>query len=198
MLGCCAAIYWRLVERGHGQMALFVLLELSAFSRPSTLLATRRCDLVKPAKGSSRFWALLQHPQEESRPSRTQEIRRRLPPGLPPANLDFHVPTCGHRSAVAGVGTLYQLRHSGSSMDNSRQCRTLDAVQKKRCLVTGKKHAQVRTQQTTHSRLRKTSSGSPKMTRNMRRTGSGNHAGIAASCAPNSTRTDMMREVISA
>ena len=82
MLGCCAAIYWRLVERGHGQMALFVLLELSAFSRPSTLLATRRCDLVKPAKGSSRFWAPLQHPQEESRPSRTQEIRRRLPPGL--------------------------------------------------------------------------------------------------------------------
>ena len=47
-------------------------LGLSAYSRPSTLLATRRCDLVKPAKGGSRLWALLQPHQEEARQSKTQ------------------------------------------------------------------------------------------------------------------------------
>ena len=47
MLECWAAICWRFVERGQVQMALCVLLGLSASSRPSTLLATRRCDLVK-------------------------------------------------------------------------------------------------------------------------------------------------------
>ena len=72
MLGCGAAICCRLVERGHVQMALYVLLGLSAFSRPITLLATGRCDLVKPAKGGSRFWALKQHAQEKARPSKTQ------------------------------------------------------------------------------------------------------------------------------
>ena len=71
MLGCWAAICWRLVVRGHVQVSLHVLLGSSACSRPSTLLATRRCDLVKLAKGGSRFWALLQHPQEDARPSKT-------------------------------------------------------------------------------------------------------------------------------
>ena len=44
MLGCWAAICWRLVQQGQVDMALCVLPELSAFSRPSTLLATQRCD----------------------------------------------------------------------------------------------------------------------------------------------------------
>ena len=72
MLGCWAAICRRLVQQGQVPMALYVLLGLSAYSRPSTLLATRRCDLVKPAKDGSLFWALLQHLQEEARPSKTQ------------------------------------------------------------------------------------------------------------------------------
>ena len=46
-------------------------LGLSAYSRPSSLLATRRCDLVKPAKGGSRFWAVLQQSPRQGKPSDT-------------------------------------------------------------------------------------------------------------------------------
>ena len=88
LLGCWQATFWRLVERGQVQMALYVFLGLSACSRPSTLLATRRCDLVKPAKGSSRFWVLQQHPQEKARPSKTQRYDESCLLDLATAELD--------------------------------------------------------------------------------------------------------------
>ena len=86
ILGCWAAICWRLVERGHAHMALHVLLGLTACSRPSTLLATRRCDLVKLARGGSLLFPLLGTATASPRRSQAQQkpsIRRGLPPGLP-------------------------------------------------------------------------------------------------------------------
>ena len=160
MLGCWAAICWRLVERGHVQMAPYVLVGLSAHSRPSTL-ARRRCDLVKPAKEGSRFWALLQHPQE-ARPSKTLRYDEGCfldSPNLdgledlflknvgcvrPPTNLEFHVPTSGQCSTAsccrnwAGnsnplpTASLRRQRGHGSTISNVGCC------SEKRSLVAAK------------------------------------------------------------
>ena len=95
MLGCWAAICWRLV---------YVLLGSSAHSRPSTLLATRRCDLVKPAKGAS---------PGRSKAKQNPAIRRRLLPN-----------EVQQVAAETGLGTLalHQLRQLGASVDMARQC----------------------------------------------------------------------------
>ena len=111
-------------------------------------LATRRCDLVKLAKGGSRFWALLQHPGR-SQAKQHPTIQRGLLPGLPvsewvgrsvsgnvgwarpPTNLEFHVPTSGQCSTAsccrnwAGNSiTIYQLRQAPAWMwlDNIGRC----------------------------------------------------------------------------
>ena len=107
-------------------------------SRSSTLLAARRCDPVKPAKGGSRFSALLQHPQEEARPSKTQRYD-----GMPPevcATTDHSGISRTHKWPMQYSKLLQKLgpeqQPSASivtraSVDMAPQCRTLDAVQKR-------------------------------------------------------------------
>ena len=106
-------------------------------------------------------------------PGRSQAMqnakRRRLPPGLvctrSPANA------VQQAAAETGLGTvtLYQLRHSGASVDMPRQQIERWMRFEKSSLVGGKEHAQVRTQQSNRSRLRKTGSGSPNTVRSMRK-----------------------------
>ena len=80
----------------------------------------RPCETCE---GGSRFWALLQHLQEEARSSKTQTIRRRMPFGfsLPERaarsvlgdvggarsqpNLEFHIPTSVRCSATSRFGS---------------------------------------------------------------------------------------------
>ena len=58
-------------------------------------------------------------------------------------------------------------------------------------MVASKDHAQVRTQQSNRSRLRKTGSGGANTLRRIRKTLSINHAGVAASCASNTAKIDV-------
>ena len=119
-------------------------------SRPSALLATRRCDLVKPAKGGSRFWA-LQRSQEEARPSKTQRydegcfldlilewvgrsVFGNVECARSPTYLDFHEPTSGQCSAARCCGnwtghsdplptsSLRRQRGHGSAVSNVGCC----------------------------------------------------------------------------
>ena len=135
---------------------------------------------MKPAKGGSRFWALLQNLQEEDRPSKTQRYAEGslLDPPVPewvgrsvsgngcappPTNLEFHVPTSGQRSTTscrnrAGnsnplpASSLRRQRGHGSTMSNVGCC------SEKRSWVAGKKactgtSTAVESQQTTENCL---------------------------------------------
>ena len=55
-------------------MALFMLIALSSYVRPSELLRARVCSLVRPADGVTKSWSLLLAPEEESIRTKTGDF----------------------------------------------------------------------------------------------------------------------------
>jgi hypothetical protein len=58
-----AGVAWRLVERGQRQMALFMLMCLSSYCRPSGMMGLTRDGLQPPSSGISKHWSLLLFPE---------------------------------------------------------------------------------------------------------------------------------------
>ena len=154
-LGVWAAVCWRLAAKHHLKKAMFVLLGLSTYARPSSLLACRRCDLVAPQKGVSPCWSLLRNPAELDVPSKTgrfdegsmldssylkglEPVMEKMADRHSTANLwGFSygelVRELEHACMELGVekASPYQLRHSGATVDVGRRWRQLDEVQKR-------------------------------------------------------------------
>ena len=180
-------------------------------SRPSTLLATRRCVLLKPAKGSfasGRWHSIPREKQGQAKTQRYDEgylmdspylwvgrsVSSNVECARSPANLAFHVPQSGQCSAAICCGNWTGNSDSPPTSSLRRHCEhgspisNVGCCSKKRSLVADKELAQVRTQR---SRLRNTGSGSPNTMRRMRKTPSTNHVGVATSCASNTPRFDV-------
>ncbi|CAK0867094.1 unnamed protein product [Prorocentrum cordatum] len=146
---------WRLAQRGHLRLGIFLMIGVSIYGRPSTLLAARRCDLVPPSPGVSRHWALLTHPLERKRPSKRghfdegcpldspylqglDEVFERLTSTTskePLWNFSYPEATTLLKEAAQDLGvapvTLYQMRHSGASIDLAKGWRSLTSAQRR-------------------------------------------------------------------
>ncbi|CAK0795767.1 unnamed protein product, partial [Prorocentrum cordatum] len=59
------AMAWRMKARGSLQMAVFTLIAVSVYARPSSLLLLKPACLVPPAPGVCEFWTLRLFPEEE-------------------------------------------------------------------------------------------------------------------------------------
>ena len=68
-----------LAARGQYAMGMFVLLSVTTYLRPSSLLSLRRVYLVAPSGRGSNYWTLLAHPREEMSPSKTGEYDLSIP-----------------------------------------------------------------------------------------------------------------------
>ena len=129
-------------------MAVYLLVGVSAYSRPSSLLAARQCDLVPPAPGRGKCWSLLQHPEEGWVASKTQlydegclldspylhnlvPLFHKMASPSRQSLWNFTYPELAAelRATAAelglGVVTPYQMRHSGASIDVLRRWRPL-------------------------------------------------------------------------
>ena len=154
-LSVWAAFACEMRRLGFLQMAVFTMLCLSSYSRPGELLRCRVRNLVRPTPTISEFWCLLLIPEERQIPSKVGEfddsvaldsaflkpwihtLLKQLTdrnPDLPLWNFDY-----GHYSKIFsqisdtfGLDmTPYQMRHSGPSIDRSRNHRSLLEVQKR-------------------------------------------------------------------
>ncbi|CAK0860615.1 unnamed protein product [Prorocentrum cordatum] len=64
-LALWCAMAWRMKARGSLQMAVFTLIAVSVYARPSSLLLLKPACLVPPAPGVCEFWTLRLFPEEE-------------------------------------------------------------------------------------------------------------------------------------
>ena len=72
-LAVWAAVASELRRRGYVSMAVFVLVALSSYSRPSELLRCTVYSLVPPLRNTLNEWSLLLSPEQEGHPSKTGE-----------------------------------------------------------------------------------------------------------------------------
>jgi hypothetical protein len=136
-------------------MAVFVLMCVSGYFRPSELLSIRRCDLIAPAAGVLRHWSVLLFPEEENRASKTSQfddsvmmdderIRFLEPVWLAlakPADLslmwdfDYHDFLAAFKRAAKELRVPatcpYQMRHSGPSIDLADERRSIAEAQRR-------------------------------------------------------------------
>ena len=149
----CLAVEMK--KAGQTRMALFLLLSVSTYSRPSELFrCTTRC-LVRPSRGALNEWALLLAAQEYETPTKTGDFDHSvaldsawLRPWVQPflEALKQQSPTAPlwdfrygeyldmFRQAARSLGldlSPYQTRHSGPSIDRARDWRSLYDVQKR-------------------------------------------------------------------
>lgn len=154
-LAVWAAICCEMRRKDQLQMALFTMIGLSSYSRPGELLRCRVCDLVRPSPTITEHWALLLNPEEKPERSKVGEFddsvlldSHYLKPWAAPlmrqlTNRHKEQPLWsfdyGHYSQVFQQitesmnldMTPYQMRHSGPSIDRSRNVRSLVEVQKR-------------------------------------------------------------------
>ena len=154
-LSVWAAISCEMQRRGYLQMALFTMMALSAYCRPGELLRCRVYSLVRPSPMITEFWTLLLNPEERPERSKVGEyddsvaldspylkswgpiLMRQLTdrdPELPLWNFDYSHYSKVFSLTVDCLGidmTPCQLRHSGPSIDRSRNLRSLEEVQKR-------------------------------------------------------------------
>ena len=155
-LGFWSAVAVELVRQGQLQMAVFTLLSLSAYLRPSEAMGLRRGDVIAPATGVTQHWSLLVAPSERGLATKTGEMDvsvamdSKWTAGWLPRILKVlssgEAESCVWRftyrdftklfaKIVAQIGAPstvpYQWRHSGLSIDRSRLYRTQDEVQKR-------------------------------------------------------------------
>ena len=154
-LGVWCAIALELKRLGHLQMAVFTLVGLSSYSRPSELLRCRAFSLVKPSPGITEFWSLLLNPEERMDRSKVGEFDDSIAldsPWMRPwaatllkplasqgadlplwnFNYSHYFKVFSQVTETLGLDmTPYQMRHSGPSIDRSRNLRSLLEVQKR-------------------------------------------------------------------
>ena len=128
-------------------MALFLLVALSSYARPSELLRAKVYSLVWPANGITRTWSLLLAPEEEGLPTKTGDFNvsilldspwmaswadglfdslKRCHPTSPLWDFGYKDYNSMFQSLSNHFGiqvTPYQTRHSGPSIDRSRRYR---------------------------------------------------------------------------
>lgn len=150
-----AAMAVQLKLEGYLRMALFVLVSVSSYARPSELLRMRLFSLVRPVAGVTTSWALLLSPEESEQRSKTGEfdvniavdspyllpwIHRfftHLKKGHPEEalwdfNYDEYRKEFSKAAEVLGLDiTPYQPRHSGPSIDRAKKWRSQHEVQKR-------------------------------------------------------------------
>ena len=154
-----AAIAVTLTFQGHRDMAVFMLMGLGTYARPSELLGLRQKDLIPPVRGVSKFGSLLIAPEEIGATTKTGESDDsvlldcawmpwldRLVSELHSRNrhqssavFDFDYPEfcAAFQGAVAELSMThlnivpYAWRHSGPSIDRARNLRSLQEVQKR-------------------------------------------------------------------
>ncbi|CAE7664021.1 unnamed protein product, partial [Symbiodinium necroappetens] len=154
-LGVWSALAVELKKMNQTRVALFVMLAVSTYARPSELLrCTTRC-LVRPSVGALNEWALLLAAQEYETPTKTGEFDHSVALDSPylkpwateffealkqqqPTSLlwDFEYPEylTAFRDASQRLNlslSPYQTRHSGPSIDRARNLRSLHEVQKR-------------------------------------------------------------------
>eukprot|EP00435_Cladocopium_sp_Y103_P029361 s335_g7.t1 len=154
-LAVWAAVAVHLKANGYLRMAIFLLMALSSYSRPSELLRARVMSLVRPATGVTQSWSLLLSPEERPERSKTGEFDTSVlldSPWLHPWALKLfpllkqnHPEAClwdftyadysdQIRAATKDLSldlTPYQTRHSGPSIDRARRYRDAMDVQKR-------------------------------------------------------------------
>ena len=135
--------------RGQYSMGMFVLMSVTTYLRPSSLLALRRCYLIAPSGRGSNYWTLLAHPREGLTPSKTGEFDLSIPldsgwfQELVPMIRQMKQGSAAERvfpftyydylsefkkvAAELKITGLvpYQTRHSGASIDRQQSLRTL-------------------------------------------------------------------------
>ena len=145
----------RLIAKGFLRMAIFLLLSLCSYARPSAMAQLLKAGAVKPVMGITAHWALLLNPQEHGVPSKTGDfdvsimldspfvltwinpVMEAITKGNPEDGLwDFTYPqyTKEFGLVVKELGmhlVPYQTRHSGPSIDRSRKWRSQAEVQKR-------------------------------------------------------------------
>ncbi|CAE7411650.1 unnamed protein product [Symbiodinium sp. KB8] len=154
-LGLWCALAVELARVGQVRMALFVMVSVSTYCRPSELLALPTSSLIPPSQGILDEWALLVAPQEFRHPTKTGEYdhsvaldSKFLKPWAATfwSALKLQRPTdklwdfnysqylSSFKAACASLKvqlTPYQTRHSGPSIDRAQNNRLLFEVQKR-------------------------------------------------------------------
>lgn len=154
-----AALAVTLVLRGFRDMAIFMLLGLGTYARPSELLGLRQKDLIPPVRGVSRFGSLLIAPAEIEATTKTGESddsvlldcawmpwldrlgselgSSQTSPTSPVFSFDYPAFCQQFQKALlememGHLGVVpYAWRHSGPSIDRAQGRRTLQEVQKR-------------------------------------------------------------------
>ena len=82
-LAVWAAMACRMAARGRMRMAVFVLVALSSYARPSALFRCRKFSLVRPVKQITSTWCLLLDAEELGVPSKAKEYDSSRAPDSP-------------------------------------------------------------------------------------------------------------------
>ena len=154
-LGVWCAVAIELVRMRQVRMALFLLVALSTYARPSELLRCPTSCLIPPSSGVLDEWALLPAPQELAVSTKTGEydhsvaldskflkpwadtLFTALKTQAPDTNLwnfTYGQYLASFKAACRMIHlelSPYQTRHSGPSIDRARQWRLLHEVQKR-------------------------------------------------------------------
>lgn len=150
-----AAVASELRRMGKLRMALFLLVSLSSYARPSELIRLQVYSLVRPSPGVTSSWTLLMSPEERPDRTKTGEFDtsialdspymipwshtlfgylKQTHPSNPLWDFDYNQYCRDFQKAVASLGldlTPYLTRHSGPSIDRSRGYRSQLEVQKR-------------------------------------------------------------------
>jgi len=143
-----------LVREGQTLAGLFVLLSVTTYLRPSSLLAVTPTFLLSPVRGVSKHWAILAHPSDAHNPSKTgttdlsisldsawwqplnpllEVVKARAPsePIFPFSYYDYAT-IFGKAAKQLGIPVVpYQTRHSGASLDRQGNHRSLLEVKQR-------------------------------------------------------------------
>lgn len=154
-LSVWAALAVELKRQRRLRMALFLLLSVSSYARPSELLRMRLFSLVPPVANVCRNWSLLLSPEEGGIRTKVGEFDASIilnsPWSIPWAIRMFEMLKEGHPTeplwdftydeytkefnrAAEKLGleiTPYQTRHSGPSIDRARKLRSQQEVQRR-------------------------------------------------------------------
>lgn len=152
-LWCAMAV--ELKKRGRLRMSVFLMLSVSTYARPSELLRARLFSMVRPHSGVTGHWSMLLSPEEQGTQTKTGEfdaslildspylqswgdrLFEELKKGHPEERLwefDYGEYNRSFREAAKRLGvvvTPYQTRHSGPSIDRSRNYRSQHEVQRR-------------------------------------------------------------------
>eukprot|EP00435_Cladocopium_sp_Y103_P072928 s29_g41.t2 len=154
-LAVWAAFACEMRRLSHLRMAIFLLLSVCTYARPSELLRARVFSLVRPAAGVTQTWSLLLSPEEKESRSKTGEFDtsvmldspwlvewihpildclKRSHPESALWDFDYSAYNRIFREVAQTFNlevTPYQTRHSGPSIDRARNYRSQQEVQKR-------------------------------------------------------------------